>query len=158
MGKHRPTSDLGQASAAADRQDQETDRNSELQQEKLREAKRRLHRNYLLIVALLLVLMCLLPRLYGTGSVSSAAVSTSSGASAQRSTVTRRSSGKQGIQSTLLPETEPPEPDYYIGNKSSKVFHRPDCASLPAEKNQIRFDTRAEAEEEGYSPCARCSP
>lgn len=55
-------------------------------------------------------------------------------------------------------ETDPPAPDYYVGNKNSKIFHRPDCKSLPAEKNQVRFETRDEAVEEGYTPCGRCNP
>lgn len=47
---------------------------------------------------------------------------------------------------------------YYIGNKNSKVFHRPSCSGLPAEGNQVSFETRDEAEAAGYSPCGRCKP
>ena len=46
----------------------------------------------------------------------------------------------------------------YIGNLNSKKFHRPTCDSLPAEKNQVFFDSRAEAVEQGYVPCKRCNP
>jgi competence protein ComEC len=46
----------------------------------------------------------------------------------------------------------------YIGNLNSKKFHRPTCGSLPAEKNQVFFDSRAEAVEQGYVPCKRCNP
>ena len=45
---------------------------------------------------------------------------------------------------------------YYIGNRNSKVLHLPDCSSLPAEKNQIRFDSYDEATSAGYTPCSRC--
>ena len=46
----------------------------------------------------------------------------------------------------------------YIGNLNSKKFHRPDCASLPDEKNSIYFATRDEAVSQGYEPCGRCHP
>ena len=57
--------------------------------------------------------------------------------------------------------TEPPEPPAaitYIGNKNSKKFHLPTCSSLPAEKNQVYFQSRDEAVREGYEPCKRCNP
>lgn len=46
----------------------------------------------------------------------------------------------------------------YIGNKNSKKFHRPDCRTLPAEKNQVRFSSREEAVRMGYDPCVNCEP
>lgn len=46
----------------------------------------------------------------------------------------------------------------YIGNKNSKKFHRPDCHTLPAEKNRVEFSSRADAVNEGYSPCGNCAP
>ncbi|MEI7831598.1 MAG: MBL fold metallo-hydrolase [bacterium] len=46
----------------------------------------------------------------------------------------------------------------YIGNKNSKTFHRPTCASLPASQNRVTFGTRDEAIQEGYHPCTRCRP
>ncbi len=46
----------------------------------------------------------------------------------------------------------------YIGNKNSKIFHRPGCSSLPAEKNRVYFKTRDEAISQGYRPCKRCNP
>lgn len=46
----------------------------------------------------------------------------------------------------------------YIGNKNSKKFHRPDCRTLPAEKNRVEFSSRAEAVNSGYSPCGNCAP
>ena len=44
----------------------------------------------------------------------------------------------------------------YVGNKNSKKFHAPGCASLPSEKNKVEFDTYEEAVEAGYAPCGSC--
>lgn len=48
----------------------------------------------------------------------------------------------------------------YIGNKNSKVFHFPECASVKDmnEKNKIKLYTRDEALSEGYTPCKSCTP
>ena len=46
----------------------------------------------------------------------------------------------------------------YIGNKNTKKFHRPSCGSLPAEKNQVYFDSRDKAISGGYVPCKKCNP
>lgn len=46
----------------------------------------------------------------------------------------------------------------YIGNKNSKKFHRPDCHTLPAEKNRVELSSREEAINNGYSPCGNCAP
>ena len=46
----------------------------------------------------------------------------------------------------------------YIGNKNSKVFHRPSCGSLPSGKNQVYFDSRSYAVSKGYKPCSHCDP
>lgn len=54
------------------------------------------------------------------------------------------------------PSSSPTQTNQLIGNKSSKVFHSPDCASLPADKNRVYFDSYQQAEEEGYRPCSRC--
>lgn len=55
---------------------------------------------------------------------------------------------------------EAPVEPYYVGNRNSQVFHTPDCPSVEKmkEKNQVRFDTREEAESQGYSPCQSCKP
>jgi len=39
-----------------------------------------------------------------------------------------------------------------IGNRNSKVYHRPDCRSLPKSENQARFRSAQEAEQAGYRP------
>jgi len=53
-------------------------------------------------------------------------------------------------------ESEP----YYVGNKRSYVFHRPNCplvAKIP-EKSRIIFRSRADPIQIGYVPCKRCKP
>ena len=46
----------------------------------------------------------------------------------------------------------------YIGNKSTKKLHLPDCryVSQISEKNVIYFTSKAEAE--SFDPCAVCDP
>jgi competence protein ComEC len=39
-----------------------------------------------------------------------------------------------------------------IGNRNSKVYHRPDCRGLPKPQNQVRFRSAQEAEQAGYRP------
>ena len=51
-----------------------------------------------------------------------------------------------------------PEESGYIGNRNTKRFHRPDCRTLPAEKNQVQFSSREEAVRMGYDPCGNCEP
>ena len=67
-----------------------------------------------------------------------------------------REKGK-GIWSIQVPEEE-----YYVASNRSKrfVFHRPDCqwAQRIGEENFIRFETRAEALDSGYSRCRTCKP
>ena len=48
----------------------------------------------------------------------------------------------------------------YIGNTSSYVFHRSDCASVKdmKEKNKMYFITKTEAVLMGYTPCGACKP
>lgn len=46
----------------------------------------------------------------------------------------------------------------YIGNLNSHVFHRESCSGLPAEKNQVYFDSRKRRWAAGYTPCGRCDP
>jgi micrococcal nuclease len=64
---------------------------------------------------------------------------------------------KKGIWSMEVPEEE-----YYVASNRAKrfVFHRPDCqwARRIKEENLIRFETRAEALDSGYSRCRTCKP
>jgi micrococcal nuclease len=51
---------------------------------------------------------------------------------------------------------------YYVATKDSRrfVFHRPDCkwAKKIKSKNLLRFETRDQALDLGYSPCRDCRP
>lgn len=57
-------------------------------------------------------------------------------------------------------ETNADSSTYYIGNKSSHVFHLPDCGGVKNmnEKNKITFESREKAAEAGYHPCSSCNP
>ncbi len=44
----------------------------------------------------------------------------------------------------------------YIGNKNSKKFHRPNCRTLPAEKNRVPLTSYEDAINSGYTPCGNC--
>jgi micrococcal nuclease len=57
-----------------------------------------------------------------------------------------------------LPVTEPEK--YYLGNRTSWIFHRPDCPSglKTITRNRVKFNDRKQALFEGFSPCRRCRP
>lgn len=44
----------------------------------------------------------------------------------------------------------------YIGNKNTKIYHSPDCNSLPKEENQMKFKSKKEAKSKGYKPHEKC--
>ncbi|MCH5213145.1 MAG: hypothetical protein J1G06_09025 [Oscillospiraceae bacterium] len=46
----------------------------------------------------------------------------------------------------------------YIGNARTKKFHRKTCSSLPASHNQVSYESRQEAINDGMVPCKRCNP
>lgn len=48
----------------------------------------------------------------------------------------------------------------YVGNKNSRVFHKPSCSSIKKTKdeNKAYFKERSDAVNQGYSPCKRCNP
>src|SRR6266404_1619734 len=63
------------------------------------------------------------------------------------------------------PSTPPTTPDVVaasngaiIGNKKSKVYHRPDCPSAAkvSPQHRVRFATEAEAQAAGYRVAANC--
>ncbi len=64
---------------------------------------------------------------------------------------TERSADETEINPTILDRQSS-----YIGNVNSKVFHRDDCGNLPAEKNQILFDSYQSAIDEGFTPHKSC--
>lgn len=60
--------------------------------------------------------------------------------------------------STVVTPTPAGTADQYIGNKNTKKLHLPTCRSLPAPKNQVKFNSRDEAIKQGYTPCGICKP
>ncbi len=50
------------------------------------------------------------------------------------------------------------EPYMYVGNVSSKKYHRPDCSGLPLEKNRVYFYSLEEAIGARFTPCGLCKP
>lgn len=54
--------------------------------------------------------------------------------------------------------TQEPATAQFIGNVISKIFHRPMCDSLPSAKNQVVFESRTAAVNDGYIPCLNCNP
>ena len=62
------------------------------------------------------------------------------------------------------PDTQPAAPTEevrYILNRSSGIFHFPNCPSVGRmkEKNKVLFSgTREEAIAAGYEPCRKCRP
>lgn len=63
------------------------------------------------------------------------------------------------LSTALAPQTEiEPAESGYIGNRNSKKFHRPNCRTLPDEKNRVPLSSREEAVSKGYSPCGNCNP
>jgi endonuclease YncB( thermonuclease family) len=49
---------------------------------------------------------------------------------------------------------------FYLANKKSYRFHRPDCAfgKQIGSNRRLRFGSRMEAFWEGFSPCSKCRP
>ena len=55
------------------------------------------------------------------------------------------------------PVTNPTaEPEIFIGNKNSKIFHLDTCSGLPKEENRVIFESYTDAKEAGFEPCSRC--
>ena len=48
------------------------------------------------------------------------------------------------------------EKTQYIGNKNTNIYHSKECGSLPKEENQIIFNTKEEAENNGFKPHEKC--
>ena len=46
--------------------------------------------------------------------------------------------------------------NYYIGNKNTKIYHSKDCSHLPKPENQVIFNSKEEAESNGYTPHENC--
>lgn len=59
-------------------------------------------------------------------------------------------------ESSSKEKKEEQSEESYIGNKNTKVYHSPNCGSLPKEENQIKFQSRKEAEKEGFKSHEKC--
>lgn len=76
-------------------------------------------------------------------------------------TIVAVSDGKNITFSWENTSSQPDDPtgtavQYYIGNINSSVLHLPSCTGLPAEKNQVIFDSYDAAIAAGYTLCSRC--
>ena len=69
-------------------------------------------------------------------------------------TLSFHNNGDESVDRSLPRDT----PLLLIGNKNSHVFHKPDCASLPAPENQILLQSWDDAVTSGYRPCNHCFP
>lgn len=49
-------------------------------------------------------------------------------------------------------------PERFIGNLRSRIFHVPDCPTLPTLRHPILFETRDQAVRCYYRPCRLCLP
>lgn len=49
---------------------------------------------------------------------------------------------------------------YYIGNKSTKIYHDPDCKYLPSKTNQVKIQKNLSGKRtlSDYEPCWHCQP
>lgn len=52
------------------------------------------------------------------------------------------------------------EEEYYLGNRNTRRFHRPDCpdAARIAPENVVRLADRAACFDAGFEPCRNCKP
>ncbi len=48
----------------------------------------------------------------------------------------------------------------FVGNKSSKIFHKADCKAVAkmADKNKVACASKDEAVKAGFKPCKECKP
>jgi micrococcal nuclease len=62
---------------------------------------------------------------------------------------------KKGLWSQIKDREE-----FYLAVKGSKRFHRPDCSSIEETQPQklLKFKSRDEALDQGFSACRRCKP
>jgi endonuclease YncB( thermonuclease family)/methylphosphotriester-DNA--protein-cysteine methyltransferase len=105
-----------------------------------------------------------------TSSTTLAANPASSSASTATATTTTAASTSPPVAATIkaAPMRSPPNGSelsngnsqgMVVGNKNSKVYHLPGCSSYNkvSEKNQVKFNTVAEAEAAGYRRAGNCS-
>lgn len=98
-------------------------------------------------------------RTASAASGASAASSTAAvAAPASAATPATASTGAQPTSTTTTTTAPAATPSAIIGNKNSKIYHRSDCPGYKSvsEKNQVRFNTAAEAEQAGYKMAKNC--
>ncbi len=59
-------------------------------------------------------------------------------------------------ETTPGPAAAPARKGEVVGNRTSKVYHAPGCASLPAKERRVSFESAAEAEKAGYRKHGKC--
>ena len=47
---------------------------------------------------------------------------------------------------------------YYIGNKSTKKYHKPSCDYLPSPENRVNIPENKIQNYSEYTPCGHCKP
>ena len=67
-------------------------------------------------------------------------------------------STERNANANTNPTVPSPTYEYYIGNVNTLKLHSPSCGNLPAESNQVIFDTLEEALAAGYEKHAACLP
>ena len=96
-----------------------------------------------------------------TGCGSAEPVPTKAPATVRTSPVVTEKITAEPIDNTTNSPTEQASEipnETYIGNANSKKFHRPDCNTLPVEKNRVYLHSREEAISTGFKACANCDP
>jgi endonuclease YncB( thermonuclease family)/methylphosphotriester-DNA--protein-cysteine methyltransferase len=89
----------------------------------------------------------------------SSSTTTSAASTAPKTAVAAPAAASTSAQTAQAP-TPPAATDSgaVIGNKNSKIYHRPDCPGYKgvSEKNQVKFNTVEEAEAAGYRVAKNC--
>lgn len=65
------------------------------------------------------------------------------------------------VKSGIINATDADGSAYYVLNKNTKKFHKPDCSSVKqmnTENKILSYHTRDQIIDDGYSPCGRCNP
>ena len=70
----------------------------------------------------------------------------------------RRQAGRPEVNGALAVQLQAAAAGEYHGNTLSKVFHRPTCEHYNCKNCTARFDTKDQAIQAGFKPCAVCKP
>ena len=101
----------------------------------------------------ILIILCLLALIIGLTACKSDTADTTS----SRQVVVLPESSMPSV--TVSTESDTPSITVrYIGNKSSKIYHKENCTSVNKMKNEnkVSFETSDEAENANYKPCGIC--